>query len=284
MSGQLRAAVFDWAGTVQDHGSRAPVAALTALFRTAGIELTEAQARGPMGRFKLDHIRDILAEPQVAAAWLAASGSAAGEADALRLYDRLGPIQEAAIADHGELIDGVVEVMAACRERGLRIGSTTGYPRASAEIAAREARRQGYVPDAMVCSDDVPAGRPAPWMLFRNLELLGAYPPWRVVKVGDTAVDIAEGRNAGTWTVGVTRTGNLVGRTHAELAQLKTDERQAMVEQATAVLRQAGADAVVQTVADLIPVLDAVDGRIARGERPHDAHSQTEAGPRPKGV
>lgn len=268
MSGQLRAVIFDWAGTVQDHGSKAPVVALTTLFHNSGIELTEAQARGSMGRFKLDHIRDILADPPVEADWVTAHGSPPTDADALGLYEVLGPIQDAAIAAHGELIDGVAGVVAACRERGLRIGSTTGYPRAGGEIAAREAARQGYIPDAMVCSDEVPAGRPAPWMLLRNLELLDVYPPWRVVKVGDTAVDIAEGSNAGTWTVGVARTGNLVRRSRAEFDKLETEMQVAVVDDAAAILRRAGADAVIPSVAELLPILDDLDRRIARGERP----------------
>lgn len=268
MSPQLRAVVFDWAGTVQDHGSRAPVVALTELFRGFGIELTEAQARGPMGRYKLDHIRDILADTAVFASWSGAHGSAPTEADALRLYEALAPFQDAAIAAHADLIEGVVEVVQACRERGLRIGSTTGYPRGGGEIAAREAARQGYAPDAMVCSDDVPAGRPAPWMLFRNLELLDVYPPWHVAKVGDTPVDIEEGCNAGTWTVGVARTGNLVGRSRAEFDELEPEMQEAVVDEATAVLRAAGADAVIPTVAELLPILDDLDRRIAAGERP----------------
>lgn len=265
---EIQALVFDWAGTVQDHGSRAPVVALVDLFARFGVELSEAQARGPMGRFKLDHIRDILADASVATAWAAAHGRASVEDDAQHLYRSFGPLQDEAIVAHGELIDGIVPIVAACRERGMKIGSTTGYPRSAGGLAAAAAAQQGYAPDAMVCSDEVPAGRPAPWMLFRNLELVGVYPAWRVVKVGDTGVDIAEGRNAGTWTVGITRTGNLVGLSRDELEALDVDQQQTRVEHATAELHAAGADAVIPSVAELLPALDELGARIARGERP----------------
>lgn len=268
MSTIIGAVVFDWAGTVQDHGSRAPVAALVELFGRQGVAITEEQARRPMGRFKLDHIRDILAEPSVAETWEKAHGQRPGEEDALRLYAAFGALQDRAVAAHADLIAGTVDTVQACRARGYRIGSTTGYPRAVAEIAARAAAARGYAPDALVCSDDVPAGRPAPWMLYRNLEQFGLYPAWRCVKVGDTQVDMAEGRNAGAWTVGVSETGNLLGLTAEELAALPAADRARRADQAATGLRTAGAHAVVGSVADLVPALDAIEDLIRHGERP----------------
>lgn len=268
MSVTIGAVVFDWAGTVQDHGSRAPVVALVALFGRHGVVITEEQARRPMGRSKLDHIRDILAEPSVAEGWEQAHGHPPSEADALAMYRAFGPLQNHAVTTHADLIAGTVEAVRACRARGYRIGSTTGYPRAAAELAAEAAAAEGYAPDVLVCSDDVPAGRPAPWMLYRNLEQLGVYPAWRCVKVGDTQVDMAEGRNAGAWTVGVSETGNLLGMTAEGLAALPVAERARRADQAAAELRTAGAHAVIGSVADLVPALDAIEDRIRHGERP----------------
>ena len=57
---KLRGVVFDWAGTVVDHGSRAPVAALQDVFAGAGVPVTVAEARLSMGIAKRDHIRCIL--------------------------------------------------------------------------------------------------------------------------------------------------------------------------------------------------------------------------------
>ena len=72
----LQAVIFDWAGTTVDHGSLAPVRAITELFRRHGISLSNADARRDMGVFKRDHIRNILAMPQVAAEWHAAASAA----------------------------------------------------------------------------------------------------------------------------------------------------------------------------------------------------------------
>ena len=101
--------------------------------------------------------------------------------------------------------------MAELLGRGIRIGSTTGYNRVMMDELVPAAARFGYSPDSVVCSSDVPAGRPEPWMALRSAMELRAYPPSCVVKVGDTAPDIAEGLNAGMWTVAVALTGNELG-------------------------------------------------------------------------
>jgi phosphonoacetaldehyde hydrolase len=66
---RLEAVIFDWAGTTVDHGSLAPVRAITELFAHHGIRLSDADARRDMGIFKKDHIQRILAMPHVEAAW-----------------------------------------------------------------------------------------------------------------------------------------------------------------------------------------------------------------------
>ena len=54
---EIRAVLFDWAGTTVDYGSRAPTQVFLEIFRGRGIAITEAEARGPMGMGKRDHIR-----------------------------------------------------------------------------------------------------------------------------------------------------------------------------------------------------------------------------------
>jgi phosphonoacetaldehyde hydrolase len=264
----VRAVIFDWAGTTQDHGVFAPIEAVLELFRREAVPITIEEARAPMGRFKLDHIREITRMPDVAARWRIEKDADPDEADVQRMYTAFEPIQVAVIARHANLIDGVVPVMDALRSRGIAIGSTTGYMRAAAAICLSEAARDGYVPDACVTSDEVPAGRPAPWMLFRNLELLGRFPPTGAVKVGDTPVDIEEGLNAGAWSVGVAASSNEVGLTATELAALPERERRQRVARAAHTLRRAGAHYVIDTVADLLPVVDEIDQRLAAGDRP----------------
>lgn len=51
--------------------------------------------------------------------------------------------------------------------------------------------------DAVICGDDVPQGRPAPYMIFRCMEATGALSVGRVANVGDTVLDLRAGYNAG---------------------------------------------------------------------------------------
>ena len=154
------------------------------------------------------------------------------------------------------------------RARGLRIGSTTGYTREIMQPLLPVAAAQGYAPDNLVCAGDLPEGRPSPLMMYRCFADLGVYPPHAVVKVDDTEPGIAEGRAAGTWTVGVALSGNALGLSEAEWRALPSAERTPLADAAYATLRATGADYVIDSVADLLPVVDAIEARLAAGEQP----------------
>lgn len=264
----LKAVVLDWAGTTQDYGCMAPVGAFVEVFRRFGVAITPAQARGPMGLFKLDHIRALAADPNIARDWARVHLRPIDEDDVQEMYRASRSIQEDILPEFGELIPGTLEAVAAIRSRGYRVASTTGYPRSAGAITAEVARRQGYEPDVMICADEVPAGRPEPWMLLRAIEQLRVFPPAAVVKVGDTKADIGEGLNAGAWTVGISRTGNYVGLGRQELDAMPVIAQRALVDQAAETLRAAGAHFVIESIAELPALLDDIELRMARGDRP----------------
>jgi phosphonoacetaldehyde hydrolase len=263
-SARVQAIFLDWAGTTVDHGSLAPVLALQTLFARHHIELSMDDARRDMGLLKSDHIRAILDLPHIGAQWSVITGHVPEEADVHSLFEEFGPLQMEIITQHSQLISGVAATVEGWKCRGLRIGSSTGYTRRMLAPVQAQAARQGYKPDASVCPDEVAAGRPAPWMLMRNAELLGVYPPSACVKIGDTVVDIEEGRNAGMWTIGVTRTGNLVGLDEEEWARLPEAEKEDRLKAAEKVLRAAGADYVVEDIASSNQVLADIEERLAR--------------------
>jgi phosphonoacetaldehyde hydrolase len=267
--GPIKLVVFDWAGTTIDHGCHAPAVVFTEVFRRYGVEITVEQARAPMGLKKIDHIRAIAQMPAVAEEWERVRGHPPTEEDVVEMAEEhFYPLQLACIADYCDLIPGTLKTVAALRARGIRIGSTTGYFREALEVCVREGKKRDYAPDAAVCASDVPAGRPAPWMLYRNMEELGIYPPEAVIKVGDTKPDVTAGLNAGVWTVAVAKTGNEVGLTEAQLAALSPDEVAKKVEAASQGLAGAGAHYVVESIADLLPLVDRIEDRLRAGERP----------------
>ncbi len=265
---QLTAVVFDWAGTILDFGSCAPMGAFVRLFEKFGIELTIAEARGPMGMAKWDHINALGALPRIAAQWEKVHGKPFSTADVDHLYEVFTPMNAAVVADFAAFIPGAVETVNTLRARGLKIGSTTGYNRPIMDIVLPIAEKGGYVPDNLVCAGDLVAGRPSPLMMYRTFADLGVWPPHTVVKVDDTGVGIEEGLHAGTWTVGLAISGNAVGLTLAEWQALDATAQQALRDTATAQLKAAGAHYVIDSVADLLPVLDDIAAKLKNGQRP----------------
>ena len=267
----LSAVVFDWAGTILDFGSCAPMGAFVRLFAQFGIELSIAQARGPMGVAKWDHIQALGRLPEVAAQWQARHGRPFTEADVDHLYEVFTPMNAAVVADFAAFIPGALETVAAVRARGLKIGSTTGYNRPIMEVVTPLAAAGGYRPDNLVCAGDLAAGRPSPLMMWRCFADLGIWWPATVVKVDDTEVGIQEGLHAGTWTVGVAVSGNALGLTLAEWQALDAAEQQQQRAAAAAKLQGAGAHYVIDSVSGLLPVLDDIARRLGAGERPTPA-------------
>ena len=264
----VRAIVLDWAGTAVDFGSCAPVHAFIAAFSSLGIQISSADARGPMGRHKRDHLAAIFALTHVAAQWQQAHGRLPTEADIDTVFAAFVPAQMAVLGDFATPIPGVVEVIDAWREQGIRIGSTTGYTRAMLDVVAASAARQGYAPDSSFAADQVPAGRPAPWMIWQNLQTLGVWPPAAVVKIGDTVADIDEGLNAGCWTVALTTCGNEVGLNQAEFEGRDAATRAAQVLHAGETLTRAGCHYLASSWAEIPSILADINARLAAGDRP----------------
>ena len=189
------AVIFDWAGTTVDHGSLAPVEAISQVFAERGVQLTHDQIRKDMGLHKRDHIRSILAEEAAQEGWKQSCDRTSTEEDVSALFERMLQVQVEVLQNHSTAIPGVSETVAALRAQGIKIGSTTGYARDMMKPLQASAAEQGYTPDCLVCPEDVGGGRPFPWMIYSVSRQLEAYPLWRCVKVGDTVSDIEECRN-----------------------------------------------------------------------------------------
>jgi phosphonoacetaldehyde hydrolase len=269
---RVEAVIFDWAGTTVDHGSLAPVKAVTEVFGRNGIAVSEAEARRDMGIYKKDHIRNILRMPETVAKWRAHRGVAPNESDVDDLFAQFIPLQFEVLERYSGMISGVAQTVERLRSRGLRIGSSTGYTRPMSNILLAAARKSGYSPDVSLCPDDVGGGRPYPWMCLRIALEFKLSSVVCAVKVGDTVSDIDEARNAGMWAVGVVETGNEMGVSAQELQAMPAEECASKATRARARLRDAGADFLIDGVTALDPVLDKINALLAKGERPGVAH------------
>src|SRR5262249_23750745 len=131
---------------------------------------------------KKDHLRAMLQMPEVARNWRLSWGRDWTEEDIERLYHDFMPLQLAVLGQHSRLVPNLLECLARLRSQEIRIGATTGYFREAAKRVYQAAHNQGFVPECSVCAEEVPEGRPAPWMIFRVMEALRVYPPSAVVK------------------------------------------------------------------------------------------------------
>lgn len=258
--------ILDWAGTAVDHGCIGPVAVFLEAFEREGVKVGIDEARGPMGMMKRDHIVEMCRMPSVRERWRSVHGREPEERDIDAMYAFTEPRMIEAVAEHSEPIAGVPEFADELRRRGIKIGSTTGYTRSIMDVVVRRAKERGYSPDAIITSDEVPQGRPAPYMCYAACIEMQVYPFAAMIKIGDTVSDILEGRNAGMWTVGVSRTGNELGLSATEVAKAgDLSERLSAVEKK---LKDAGAHYVVESAADCLPIVEAVNERLKNGERP----------------
>ena len=266
--GPLKAVILDWAGTTMDYGCFAPAVVFVDVYQRKNVPISIEQARIPMGAHKKVHIRELSLMEDVAARWQEAHGQKPSEDDIETMFQDFVPLQLECLADYADLIPGTIEAVARFRKRGLKIGSSTGYTGEMMELLLEQARKRGYEPDASVCASDVPAGRPQPWMCLENAKKLGVYPMESIVKIGDTLPDVWEGLNAGMWTIGLAKTGNEMGLTLKEIDALDPETGRRRLKRAYDRLAQAGAHYVVDGIGDVEPVLDEIQARLSRGDKP----------------
>jgi phosphonoacetaldehyde hydrolase len=265
---QIKAIIFDWAGTTVDFGSLCPISAFQTAFARHGVAVKAETVHRDMGMKKRDHIEAILALPEVSSAWKAANKRDASKADVDSIYQKAEEVLVETVPKFATLTPHVVEAVEMARSCGLKIGSSTGYTSPMMERLAPTARRKGYAPDTWVASDQVAQGRPWPWMIFKNMEELGVCPPCLVVKVGDTVTDITEGINAGAWSVGVLESSSLLGKTQEELEAMPTRLRDLAFRRARKKYAEAGGHFVINNLSELESVLEQIDSRLDRGMMP----------------
>jgi phosphonoacetaldehyde hydrolase len=266
--GPVQAVLLDWAGTTMDFGCMAPAVVFVQVFEREGVPISMEEARVPMGAHKKVHIQRITQLDSVRRRWQEAHGRLPDEDDVAAMFEDFVPLQLECLSSYSELIPATLEVVAALRQRGIKIGSTTGYTTEMTAINLRDAERQGYKPDSTVSASEMPAGRPYPFMCLQNAINLGVDCVQACVKVDDTIPGVEEGLNAGMWSIGLAISGNEVGLSLDDWQALPEDERNVKRERAWRRMLQSGAHYVVDTIADLMPCIEDIEARLKRGDRP----------------
>lgn len=249
---QITCVIMDWAGTAVDYGCFAPLNAFLKVFaEEKGIDITYRQAREPMGLLKIDHIKAILSMPEVATKFQAKYNREWNMEDVQSMYQSFEKHLFASLQDFTTPIPHVIDTLNLLRAQGIKIGSTTGYTDKMMKIVLAGAREKGYTVDNLVTPDQVPAGRPYPYMIYKNMIDLAVPSVDEVVKVGDTITDIKEGLNAKVWTIGVITGSNEMGITEEEYNQLSDAERDNRKQEVRQRMLNAGAHYVLDNITEL---------------------------------
>jgi phosphonatase-like hydrolase len=212
MSG-IQLVVFDMAGTtIRDKGNVGK--AFIDAFKENGIDIPIEEVKKVMGWRKIDAVRMLLEKFH----------NNVGEELAEKIHEQfihnmithyeqdttLGPLPF------------VLETFADLKQRGVKIALNTGFPRSIADtILKRLNWEEGKTIDAVIASDEVPEGRPHPYMIRSVMKQLQVTDSNAVAKVGDTEVDVEEGRSAGCGLVVSVTTG---AYSRGQLEQYKPDK------------------------------------------------------------
>lgn len=268
--GTVKGLVLDWSGTTADAYVIAPARVFVEVFKNQGVDISMKEARGPMGLRKDLHIKALTETPEIAERWKGVHGKYPDQSDVDKMFEEFVPAQIACLPEYTDLLPGVAEVTQRLQKQGLKLGCSTGFTRAMVDVLLKDAMKQGFNPDATVAGDEVEQGaRPRPFMVYRNLDLMDVWPIESVIKVDDTVGGVGEGVNAGCWSVGMARYSNYMNINSIEEAEsLSEDEIQRRLEHTREVLRKAGAHYIIDEFHEIELVIEDVNKRLSRGERP----------------
>lgn len=257
---KIEAVIFDWAGTTVDYGSFAPVVAFAKAFEKFGIKPTTDEIREPMGMLKWDHIHAMMKMPRITEEWKKTHGRMWEKSDVDAIYEQSERAIFEVLNEFSTPKPYVTEEIAKLREKGIKIGSTTGYTTEMMEIVVKSAEKQGYKPDAWFCPNHTNnIGRPYPYMIFRNLEALGVGSVGNTIKVGDTVADIKEGKNAGMIAVGVVEGSSVMGYSEDEYEAFSPEKKKQETLRVRNIYLDNGADYVIKNMSELCSLIEKIE-------------------------
>jgi phosphoglycolate phosphatase len=188
----IQLVAFDMAGTtIDDHGL--VYDALADSVKETGATLADADLQTWMGTDKLTAIGALMKLGGV------------DPIGAPAAFERFRVILADSYRENPPIaLPGVENALRTLKSRGVLVSLTTGFSDDVAyPILDAIGWKVGDLLDAVVTTSDVPAGRPAPYLIHHAMEKTGVTDVATVLAAGDTVVDLQAARNAGVVGVGV---------------------------------------------------------------------------------
>lgn len=217
----IKAIILDGSGTIVDPGVLAPTVAFMKVFEKMKVPISEKEAREPMGNHKKTHIRLITQNINVSERWCKIYNRFPNENDVEHMFELFKPTQLEVLDTYGKEIPGVYEVCKNLHKNNYKLGFTTGFTREMVTKIFKVNPHFEPLFTTTVAADEVTVARPAPYMIYKNLEKMGIFDSRRVIKIDDTEMGMMEGRYAGCWCVGLSKYSNLMGMTHEDVTEFK---------------------------------------------------------------
>lgn len=208
----IQLVAFDMAGTTVEEGGAVYRALHDAVVAHGSTATTEDVARW-MGADKRTAIAALL------------RGGAGGVDELEETFTDFGRLLRRAYDDVPPVaMPGVEDAFALLRDSGTQVALTTGFSRDVVDMLLERLGWHDGVVDTVVCTDDVPAGRPAPYMIHTAMQRTGVTAVAGVAAVGDTILDLEAGTNAGAGVVAGVLTGSvpreiLAGAPHTHILE-----------------------------------------------------------------
>jgi len=182
----IHLAAFDIVGTlIEDTGI--VVRSFSQAFELKGISASEEAIQQLRGAAKRDVIRHFVSKQD--------SHADDVVEEIYQTFKRM--LEENYRNDPVKPISGAENTLDWLRSKGILIATTTGFYREVRDLILEKLGWTGSFFDCNVCSDDVPSGRPAPYMIFQCMSRLNVLDVNRVIAMGDTPLDMQAGCNAG---------------------------------------------------------------------------------------
>lgn len=268
--GNIKGVILDWSGTTIDKYVMAPAVVFVEVFKKYNVPITMREARLPMGLRKDLHIKAIMEIPDVKNRWKDIYGNYPTDEDVNHMFEDFVPMQIECLPKYTELLPGVLSCAKWLKRNEIKIGTTTGFTKKMVDIILKNVADQGYIPDSSVAGDEVLYGaRPKPFMIYKNLDNMDIHPIQSVVKVDDTVGGVGEALEAGCWAVGVARWSNYMDVDNLEDAEkLSDNEIEYKLKKSRDILQKSGAHYVIDDLYDLRYVIEDINKRLERGEKP----------------
>ena len=199
LSQPIQLAMFDMAGTtVNDKVDGHPLMVISMIraFAKHGFELASDMINKHRGKQKLEAIQTLLKEvAELAPADAERVGDGVYRDFLHELEDNLSSISE---------IDGATELFRHLKSKAIYVGVGSGFPM---QVVQAIVSQLGWLDKGLLdyvgSAEQIGVGRPSPKMILDAMEQLNITDGRKVLKIGDTVVDVQEGKNAGAWTVAV---------------------------------------------------------------------------------